>query len=245
MDNNMKIDIKILNELKRYNQINKYIMEQDAGAELPPPPADPTADPAAAIPPPPGEDPAAAIPPPPGGDPAAAIPPPVDPLAAGAGGEAIPEPIDVSSDPDVEKLDDKKEDKKELEITDLVKSQKKIETRQEEYFEKLFNHIDKLENKLGEMDSIVNKLNDLESKVEKYRTKTPEEKLRLRSLDSGPFDQTLSQYFEDKEDEFDKLGRDEYILTKDEVEDYSPSDIKKSFRNFEDFDQPDNFKRIS
>jgi hypothetical protein len=243
MDHNMKIDIKILNELKRYNQINKYIMEQDAGAELPPPPADPTADPAAAIPPPPGGDPAAAIPPP--ADPLAAGTPPADPLAAGAEGGAIPEPIDVSSDPDVEKLDDKKENKKELEITDLVKAQKKIENRQEEYFDKLFNHIDKLESKLSEMDNIVNKLNDLESKVEKYRTKTPEEKLKLRSLDSGPFDQTLSQYFEDKEDEFDKLGRDEYILTKDEVEDYSPSDIKKSFRNFEDFDQPDNFKRIS
>ena len=243
MDNNMKIDIKILNELKRYNQINKYIMEQDAGAELPPPPADPTADPAAAIPPPPGGDPLAAGVPP--TDPLAAGVPPTDPLAAGAEGGGISEPIDVSSDPDVEKLDDKKEDKKELEITDLVKAQKKIENRQEEYFDKLFNHIDKLENKLSEMDNIVNKLNDLESKVEKYRTKTPEEKLKLRSLDSGPFDQTLSQYFEDKEDEFDKLGRDEYILTKDEVEDYSPSDIKKSFRNFGDFDQPDNFKRIS
>ena len=95
------------------------------------------------------------------------------------------------------------------------------------------------------MDSIVNKLNDLESKVEKYRTKTPEEKLKLRTYDSGPFDQTLSQYFEDKEEDFDKLGRDEYILTKDEVEDYSPSDIKKSFRNFDDVDQPDNFKRIT
>ena len=232
----MNIDIKILNELKRYNQINRYITEQDAGAALPPPPVDPAADPAA-IPSPP-VDPMAA-----GGapvDPMAAGGAPVDPMAAG--GE-IPEPIDVPNDPDVEKIEDK-ENKKELEITDLVKAQKKIETRQEEYFEKLFNHIDKLENKLGEMDNIVNKLNDLESKVEKYRTKTPEEKLKLRSLDSGPFDQTLSQYFEDKEDEFDKLGRDEYILTKDEVEDYSPSDIKKSFRNFEDFDQPDNFKRI-
>ena len=246
----MNLDIKILNELKRYNQINRYIMEQDAGAELPPPPG---GDPMAAGAP---VDPMAA-----GGDPMAAGAP-VDPMAAGgdpmaaggdpmaAGGDPMaaggvaPEPIDVPNDPDVEKLEDK-ENKKELEITDLVKAQKKIENRQEEYFDKLFNHIDKLENKLSEMDNIVNKLNDLESKVEKYRTKTPEEKLRLRSMDSGPFDQTLSQYFEDKEEDFEKLGRDEYILTKDEVEDYSPSDIKKSFRNFEEFDQPDNFKKIS
>ena len=238
----MKIDIKILNELKRYNQINKYINEQ----ELPPPPADPAALGADAGVPPPA-DPAAL-----GGD-AGLPPPPADPAAAGEGAVGtdpmaaeteIPEPVDVSSDPDVEKIDDKKENKKELEVTDLVKSQKKIENKQEEYFDQLFKHLNKLESKLGEMDSIVSKLNKLESKVEKYRTKTPEEKLELRSLDSGPFNQKLSQYFEDKEEEFDKLGRDEYILTQDDVEDYSPSDIKKSFRNFEDFNEPDNFKRI-
>ncbi len=95
------------------------------------------------------------------------------------------------------------------------------------------------------MDSIVNKLNDLEAKIEKYRTKSPEEKLELRSLDSGPFNQKLTDYFEDKEEDFEKLGRDEYILTKDEVEEFSPSDIKRSFRNFEE-DETDlnNFKRL-
>jgi hypothetical protein len=84
----------------------------------------------------------------------------------------------------------------------------------------------------------------LEAKVEKYRTKTPEEKMKLRSLDSGPFDQTLSQYFDDNEEKFDKQGKDEYILTQDEVEDYSPSDVRKSFRDFENNKEPDNFKRI-
>ena len=34
----------------------------------------------------------------------------------------------------------------------------------------------------------------------KLPDKTPEEKLELRSLDSGPFNQKLSDYFEDKED---------------------------------------------
>jgi hypothetical protein len=227
MDNNMKIDIKILNELKRYNSINKYIMEQDAGTELPPPPD------AGAVPP---ADPAAAPPD------AGAIPPAPD-AAAPEAPTTPPEPVDVSNDPDVEKLN-KEEGKEELEITDLVKSQKNVEKKQEEYFEQLFNQLTGLEDKLGEMDGIVDKLNSLEAKVEKYRTKSPEEKLELRSLDSGPFNQKLSQYFEDKEEDFEKLGRDEYILTQDEVEDYSPSDIKKSFRNFEDSIEPDNFKRI-
>ena len=236
MDKGMKIDVKILNELRRYNSINKYITEQDAGAELPPPPVD---DAAGALPPDAGAPVAGELPQP---DAMGAVPPAAPDATAGT--EPIAEPIDVSSDPDVEKLDDKGKDNKELEITDLVKSQKNVEKKQEEYFEQLFGQLTNLEEKLGEMDSIVNKLNDLEAKVEKYRTKSPEEKMELRSLDSGPFNQKLSTYFQDNEEKFDKQGRDEYILTQDDVEDYSPSDVRKSFRSFEDTKEPDNFKRI-
>ena len=78
------------------------------------------------------------------------------------------------------------------------------------------------------------KLNDLEANVEKYREKTPQERLELRTLDSGPFNQKLSQFFDDKEEDMEKTGKNEYVLTQDEVEDYSPNDIKKTFRNFED-----------
>jgi len=211
----MGIDNKILNELKRYNDINRYITEQD----VPPPP-------------PPGED-AGAVPPPPPGDPAAGATPPPPPAPE----TAAPQPVDVAADPDVEKIGDEKgkESKgEELEITDLVKSQKNIETKQEEYFENLFKHLEELEGKLSNMDSIVSKLNDLEAKVEKYRTKTPEEKLELRSLDSGPFNQKLSDFFEDKEIDLEKSGKNDYILTQDDVEGYSPIDIKKSFRDFGD-----------
>ena len=46
----MAIDKKILEEVSRFNSINKYITEQDA--TLPPPPAeDPMADPMAELPP--------------------------------------------------------------------------------------------------------------------------------------------------------------------------------------------------
>ena len=237
MDKSMKIDVKILNELRRYNSINRYITEQDAGA-LPPPPADDAA--AGALPPPPDDAAAGALPPP-DAAPMAGAPVPPDPTA---GGESIAEPIDITSDPDVEKLDDKGKDNKELEITDLVKSQKNVEKKQEEYFEQLFGQLTSLEDRLGEMDNIVDKLNSLEAKVEKYRTKSPEEKMELRSLDSGPFNQKLSTYFQDNEEKFEKQGKDEYILTQDEVEDYSPSDVRKSFRDFENNQEPDNFKRI-
>ena len=223
----MSVDKKIIEEIRRFNSINRYINEQ----ELPPPPAE---DPLAAGAPP--VDPAAAGAPP--VDPAAAGAPPVDPAAAGAppappAGE-VPQPVDIATDPDVEKVgDEEKDDKtKEVEVTDLVKSQKNVEEKQEEYFQQLFSHLENLESKLGEMDNIVNQLNSLEAKVEKYRNKSPEEKLQLRTLDSGPFNQKLSQYFEDKEEDFEKLGRDEYILTKDDVTDFSPKEMQKTFREY-------------
>jgi hypothetical protein len=228
----MKTDLKILQELRRYNEINNYINEQ----ELPPPPGE--------IPPPPGEVPPA---------PAGALPPP--PVDAGVTPPAptapTPEPIDTKNDPDVEKLDDKgKESKKEeIEVTDLVKGQKSVEEKQEEYFSKLFNHLDDLEGKLTAMDDILNRLNNIETKIEKYRVKTPEEKLELRSLDSGPFNQKLSKFFEDKEEELEATGKNEYVLTQDEVENYSPNEIKRSFRDFGDEEMtPENdvskFKKI-
>jgi len=211
-----KIDNQILEEIARYNSINNYIVEQDA--TLPPPPdeVDPNAAPA----------------------PAPETAPPADPNAAIAPpAPAGPQPVDVATDPDVEKIgDDEKSESKteEMDITDLVKSQKKVEEKQEEYFNNLFQHLDNLETKLGEMDGIMTKLNDLEAKVEKYREKTPQEKLELRTLDSGPFNQKLSQFFDDKEEDMEKTGKNEYVLTQDEVEDYSPNEIKKTFRNFED-----------
>ena len=219
-----KVDNRILEEIARYNSINNYIVEQDA-----------------TLPPPPGEDPN--VVPPAGGAPA-----PVDPNLAPEVPAAPegPQPVDLESDPDVEKVGEENSGGKteEMDITDLVKSQKKVEEKQEEYFENLFQHLDNLESKLGEMDGIMSKLNDLEMKVEKYREKTPQEKLELRSLDSGPFNQKLSQFFDDKEDDMEKSGKNEYILTQDDVEDYSPIEIKKTFRNFGDEGKPTSFQQL-
>ncbi len=237
----MKTDLRILEELKRYNQINKYINEQ----ELPPAPG-------GEVPPVPGGE----IPPAPGGEvpPAGDVPAPAPDVAAGAPAPPtapLPEPIDTESDPDVEKLGDekKKGDKEEIEVTDLVKGQKSVEDKQDEYFESLFNHLNDLESKLNAMDGILDRLNSIETKIEKYRVKTPEEKLELRTLDSGPFNQKLSKFFEDKETEMEMTGKNEYVLTPDEVESYSPNEIKRSFRDFGDTEMtPENdvskFKKI-
>jgi DNA repair exonuclease SbcCD ATPase subunit len=209
----MSIDKKILEELNRYNSINKYIVEQDelAGGLPPAPEGD--------VPPAPEDAAAAAGAPPP--------PPPAEPTT----------PIDVENDPDVEKIDsegkgeesESDEDSEELDITELVNSQKDISQKQDQYFEQLFGHLENLESKLGEMDQLMNKVNSLEEKLEKYRPKTPQEKLELRSLDSGPYNQKLSDFFVDKETEMEKSGKNEYVLTTDDVQNFTPSEIKTSF----------------
>jgi hypothetical protein len=215
----MSIDKKILEEIARFNNINNYILEQEDPNMIPPadpnamPPADPNMIPPA--------DPNAMPP----ADPNAA--PPADPNAA----PAPPTPIDVEADKDVEVIGD--DENEELEITDLVDSQKSIGEKQDEYFDNLFAQIKGLEEKLSAMDQLVSKIDNLETNIEKMRPKTSQEKLELRSLDSGPFNQKLSDFFTDKQEDFEKTGK-EYVLTTDDVEQYSGNQIKDSFTDYED-----------
>jgi len=211
----MSLDKKIIKEIERHRKINQYILEQVG--------ATPEQDALGALAPVPGAEPA------PAPEPAGAVPPPAP---------AEPQPIDVEADPEVEKIDDEGESQEggeesgseELDITELVDSQKNIETKQEEYFNNLFNQLNDLQSKLGEMDNIMNKLNSLENKIEKYREKTPQEKLELRSYDSYPFSQKLSQFFDDKQEEMEKTGKNDYVLTSDEVTDINVNDVKNSFQ---------------
>jgi hypothetical protein len=200
------IDKKILEELTRHNSINKYITEQEVevGAEV-------------------------------GAEATPEEVPTEDPMLEPA--DTTPEVIDVTQDDEVEKIGDDGSSQEvesdsgseELDITDLVNSQKSMESKQNEYFEMMFKQLEGLQGKLSEMEGLVDKLNSIEEKVEKYRPKTPQEKLELRSLDSGPFHQKLTDFFDDKQDDLEKSGKNEYVLTSDEVEQIIPSDIKKSF----------------
>ena len=213
----MSLEKKIIEEVQRYNKINRYIVEQETTT-------DPLADFTGA-----GTD--------------ETLPPPTTDTPPPTGPEEIAEPIDTATDPDVEKLDDegksvdeKSEDSstEELDITELVSTQKDIQSKQDEYMSTMFEKLEDLTSKLEAMDSIFEKINSLESKIEKYREKTPEEKLHLRSLDSYPFNQKLTDFFEDKKEDMEKSGKNEYVLTDDEVENFSPNEIKKTFNKFTD-----------
>ena len=211
-----KVSKTILEELNRYNQINSYIVEQDA-----------------ALPPPADEDPTAAEPPPPAPD---------DTTLGGATppeGEVAPEtgaPIDINNDPDVEEIEtgDSEGGKndggtEELDITELVTSQKDMQSKQEEYMNSMMSKLNDLESKLAQMDSIFDKINSIEDKVEQYRPKSAEEKMQLRSLDSGPYSQKLSDFFTEKEPQMKQQGKEQYILTPDDVENYDKMSVRKSF----------------
>jgi hypothetical protein len=216
----MSLDKKILSEIERYKTINQYITEQAGDV-----------DPLTAEP-----DLGALAPAPGAGE--TAPPPPAEPAAPAPPAAPTNEPLDVENDPDVEKIDDEGKSEEgdessgseELDITELVDSQKNIETKQEEYFNNLFSQLNDLQSRLGEMDQIMNKLNSLENKIEKYREKTPQEKLELRSYDSYPFNQKLSQFFDDKQEEMEKTGKNDYVLTSDEIKDINVNDIKNSFQ---------------
>lgn len=202
----MNIDKTILEELKRHNSINKYITEQEAemtpGTEVDATVTDEV--------------------------------PTEDPMLTSAE-TPKPEVIDVAQDDEVEKIGDEGESvetesgSEEIDITDLVNSQKGMESKQNEYFDMMFKQLEGLQSKLSEMEGLVSKLNDIEEKIEKYRPKSAQEKLELRSLDSGPFHQKLTDFFDDKQEDMEKSGKNEYVLTSDEVEQIVPSEIKKSF----------------
>jgi hypothetical protein len=136
-------------------------------------------------------------------------------------------------------IDEPTEDSTEVDVTELVSKQdetnaelsgqKDILQKNTDSLNDLMDKLGELEGHLGSMDDMVNKISDLENKLDEYRPKTPEEKLRLRKHDSGPYNKTLSDFFVDKEETFKETGKKEYILTPEDVDNYSDIDIKKSF----------------
>ena len=220
----MNLERKIIEELKRFNDINNYLLNE----QVPPPP-------------PPAEDPG--VPPAPDAAEAGAVPevapaPEAAPTPE-AGATEVPEPVDVETDPDVEEVGDEapeeggEDETEEIDITDLVTTQQEMKDKQDEIMDGLFSKLDDLQSKLENIDQIMAKIDSLETKFDRYREKTPEEKLMLRSLDSYPYNQKLTDFFDDKKVDMEKTGKNEYVLTSDEVENFSPGEIKKTFNIYD------------
>jgi hypothetical protein len=207
------LEKKLMEELNRYKSINNYnygnnkiLMEQ----------ADPPAQDPTAVPPAPD---AAGAPAP---DAAAGATPPPPANAAGA---TPPPPAE--------------EDTEEIDITDLVNITKSIkqdlDDNRNDYsgaiqkMDDVFTKLNDLESKLSEMDALMTKIDQLGEKVESMKPETPVEKLEMRSLDSYPFNEKPDEFFSHKQDEMRKSGKNEYVLTKDDVNTYSNDQIKQTF----------------
>ena len=214
------LEKKLLEEVNRFRAINKYgskmIMEQ----EVPPAPeAAPTDAPPADAP---LDVPAADTP--------VDVPPAEAPLDA-------PEGMEDSTE--------------ELDITDLVNMTKNIKNELEasksehdnviSKMDNVFTKLDDLESKLHNMDAILAKIDQLGAKVEEMKPATPQEKLEMRSLDSYPFSQKPQEFFAHKQDEMRASGKNEYVLTKNEIENYSKEQLANSFNPYQEDEQQPKF----
>lgn len=137
-------------------------------------------------------------------------------------------------------------DTEEVDVTDLVNMTKNIkndlEATKGEHtqvltkMDDIFSKLSALENMHSEMSNIISKIDELGTKVETMKPPTAVEKLEMRSLDSYPFNQKPNDFFTQKQQEMQASGKNEYVLTKDDVQNYSKEEIAKSFN-------PDNMEQ--
>jgi hypothetical protein len=130
-------------------------------------------------------------------------------------------------------------DTEEIDITDLVNMTKNIKNDLENNktdnasvigkMDDVFTKLGDLEQKLAQMDAVMAKIDELGAKVEASKPKTGVEKLEMRSLDSYPFNEKPQEFFAHKQGEMAASGKNEYVLTKDEVNNYPNDTIKTSF----------------
>ena len=210
------LEQKLLQEVNRFREINRnatkhYIINEQA-EPAPLPPADAPAPDAAAAP------------------------------------EELPAPDAVA--PEAPGLPDSPAmgETEEVDVTDLVNMTKNIKNELEsskmehdgviQKMDTVFSKLDDLESKLGNMDAILAKIDQLGAKVEDMKPQTPQEKLEMRSLDSYPFNEKPQEFFAHKQDEMRASGKNEYVLTKNEIENYSKEHLANSFNPYQDEQQP-------
>ena len=203
------LEKKLLEELNRFRSINKNASNLNE-QELPAPP--PPADPAAPL-----------------------TPAPEDAAPADLGATTSPAPLDgPEAGGDTEEVD----------VTELVNMTKNIKSDLEaskgentavlQKMDDAFSKLADLETKLAQMDQVLVKIDQLGAKIETIKPATPQEKLEMRSLDSYPFNQKPNDFFSMKQAEMQATGKNEYVLTKNDIENYSKDEIAKTFNPLQD-----------
>ena len=154
-----------------------------------------------------------------------------------------------------EPVDDMGGDEVEVDVTDLVNTSNELKTSSEENsakmaelidnFNKLASQVNTMTQMTKKIDSLDNELKTMSAEIQK-RNPTPTEKIEMRSLDSFPYNIKLSDFWSDHSDKVttvassqSNIGEEkpkEYVLTKADVDDFSNSDIRDSFGDFEEED---------
>lgn len=138
-------------------------------------------------------------------------------------------PMDDTADADVEEID----------ITDLVNMTQNIKNDLDSTksnndqvigkMDDLFSKLDDLEGKLSQMDNVISKIDGLETKVENMKEPTAVERLEMRSIDSYPFNQKPSDFFSQKQLDMKASGKNEYVISKEDVSNYNDKQVRDSF----------------
>jgi hypothetical protein len=188
------------------------------------------------------------------------------PPADDAEPETQEEPIDDTGDeggfgdePMDKPAEEMGSDEVEVDVTDLVNTSNELKASADENSDKMSELIDNFTklasqvNSMGQMskkiDSLGSELSKVSAEIEK-RNPTPTQKIEMRSLDSFPYNIKLSDFWSDNADKFTTVdsaestvgGEEEeeeakeYVLTKADASDFSSSDIKDSFGDFEEED---------
>ena len=162
---------------------------------------------------------------------------PADPNAAPAPDMGAPAPDMGAPAPDMAApAPDMEGETEEIDVTSIVTGTEEAKNAAENASntsEMLLQKLADLEARLGNMDKVTAKIDELEKEMVK-RNPTPLEKLEMRSLDSYPFNQKLTDYWAEKEGAYDVMNTDkekeEYVLTNDDIDsEYNDVDVRKSF----------------
>lgn len=148
----------------------------------------------------------------------------------------------VEAEPEAEPATDETE----VDVTSLVKGSEEAKHAADvasHNSELLLNKLASLEAQISSMAQITAKIDGLEQEIIK-RNPTQVEKLEMRSLSSYPYSQKLTDYWADKEGQYNVMNTEkkpqEYVLKQDDVDaDYSESNIKKSFNVTDDYEEED------
>lgn len=122
----------------------------------------------------------------------------------------------------------------EIDVTQFVEKGEELTSKVDSQVQALTQQIDGLTQKLQSMDSIIGKIQQVEDEIQAMKPPKPIETLRLRSLDSYPYNQGIDDYWKKKEMEINKLrdfnrvDNQEFVLTNDDVDNFSSNQIRDS-----------------